>query len=387
MKIVGAVTGKKAKIDTDAVYGSALAQELVDRDLVRGLVRDLEILSFEAKKDAAAVVKGLLQKDERRKDPATGEPQEDSAVLVYFCGEDGFAAVELLVAGYSKEEAVALKCGVILRESLRNEAVADRVINSDLLWRFFDEFVNTPQYAIGSDAFNILRDLLTRHKDLVAGFMEEHYETVFKTYYNKLLNSENYVTRRQSLKLLGELLLDRKNYNTMIKYIQDKENLKIIMNLLRNKFPNIQFEAFHVFKVFVANPNKGPEVLKILSRNATKLVKYLSTFHADKEEDEQFKEEKDLLISTLQKIEQDAAAQAAEARELSDASTFVPQVFSDLAKTTTLAYGEEGEEKGSDGAAAGSAGAVGAGGAGGGGVLDAAAEQLAATSLAAGDSA
>jgi calcium binding protein 39 len=384
MKIVGAVTGKKAKIDTDAVYGSALAQELVDRDLVCRLVKDLEILSFEAKKDAAAVVKGLLQKDERRKDPATGEPQEDSAVLVYFCGEGGFAAVEQLVAGYCKEEAVALKCGVILRESLRNEAVADRVINSELLWRFFDEFVNTPQYAIGSDAFNILRDLLTRHKDLVAGFMEENYEKVFKTYYNKLLNSENYVTRRQSLKLLGELLLDRKNYNTMIKYIQDKENLKIIMNLLRNKFPNIQFEAFHVFKVFVANPNKGPEVLKILSRNATKLVKYLSTFHADKEEDEQFKEEKDLLISTLQKIEQDAAAQAAEAqdaqdaqdaqaaepRELSDASTFVPRVLS-----------EEGEGKNSDGAAAGAEGAA------AGGVLDAAAEQLEATSLAAGDNA
>lgn len=31
--------------------------------------------------------------------------------------------------------------------------------------------------------------------------------------------SENYVTRRQSLKLLGEILLDRANFDIMMKYI------------------------------------------------------------------------------------------------------------------------------------------------------------------------
>lgn len=33
---------------------------------------------------------------------------------------------------------------------------------------------------------------------------------------------------------------------------QDKENLKMMMNLLRDKSPNIQYEAFHVFKVSLA---------------------------------------------------------------------------------------------------------------------------------------
>lgn len=37
--------------------------------------------------------------------------------------------------------------------------------------------------------------------------------------YNSLLTSENYVTRRQSLKLLGEILLDRSNFDVMMKYI------------------------------------------------------------------------------------------------------------------------------------------------------------------------
>lgn len=35
----------------------------------------------------------------------------------------------------------------------------------------------------------------------------------------------------------------------MTKYISKPENLKLMMNLLRDKSPNIQFEAFHVFKV------------------------------------------------------------------------------------------------------------------------------------------
>ena len=49
--------------------------------------------------------------------------------------------------------------------------------------------------------------------------------------------------------LLGELLLDRHNFTTMTKYISNPENLKLMMNLLRDPSRNIQFEAFHVFKV------------------------------------------------------------------------------------------------------------------------------------------
>lgn len=57
------------------------------------------------------------------------------------------------------------------------------------------------------------------------------------------------MTKRQSLKLLGEILLDRANFNVMTRYIASEANLKMMMNLLRDKSKNIQFEAFHVFKV------------------------------------------------------------------------------------------------------------------------------------------
>ena len=119
--------------------------------------------------------------------------------------------------------------------------------------------------------------------------------------YSGLILSSNYVTKRQSLKLLGEILLDRSNYTIMTRYISNAANLKMMMNFLRDKSRNIQFEAFHVFKVsrdrditghadyevFVANPHKPYEVDVILRRNKTKLLSFLKEFHNDKD-DEQF---------------------------------------------------------------------------------------------------
>ena len=87
----------------------------------------------------------------------------------------------------------------------------------------------------------------------------------------------------------------------MTKYIANEANLKMMMNLLRDKSKNIQFEAFHVFKVgfpllgalhhthfprfqvFVANPKKPPQIEVILRRNKEKLLNFLKTFHNDKE--------------------------------------------------------------------------------------------------------
>ena len=112
----------------------------------------------------------------------------------------------------------------------------------------------------------------------------------------------NFFTRRQSLKLLAELLLDRTNFSVMMRFISSRHNLKTMMTLLIDKSKNIQFEAFHVFKVFVANPRKPPEIVAALVRNKARLVGYLETFHADRN-DPQFMDEKALIIDTLGKLQ------------------------------------------------------------------------------------
>lgn len=53
------------------------------------------------------------------------------------------------------------------------------------------------------------------------------------------------------LQLLGELLLDSQNVMVMVKYVGNVHNLILMMNLLRDQYDSIQYEAFHVFKVFL----------------------------------------------------------------------------------------------------------------------------------------
>lgn len=87
-------------------------------------------------------------------------------------------------------------------------------------------------------------------------FLTANFDTFFGEY-NKLLKSGTYVTQRQSLKLLGELLLNPLNVAIMLKYIADPSNLMMMMDLLRDDHKSIQYEAFHVFKVRLKSPSDG----------------------------------------------------------------------------------------------------------------------------------
>jgi len=85
----------------------------------------------------------------------------------------------------------------------------------------------------------------------------------------------------------------------MLEYVDSPEHLKLTMNLLRDKSKNIQYEAFHVFKVssaldripmqlanskqvFVANPKKSRAVQDILLKNREKLLVFLPKFHEER---------------------------------------------------------------------------------------------------------
>lgn len=126
-----------------------------------------------------------------------------------------------------------------------------------------------------------------------------NFDKFFEIYHGTLVQSNSYVTKRQSIKLLGEILLDRSNYSVMTAYVDLGDHLKICMNLLRDDRKMVQYEGFHVFKVFVANPHKSIAVQKILIMNRDKLLMFLSHFLEDRTEDEQFIDEREFLIKQI----------------------------------------------------------------------------------------
>merc|ERR1711991_341390 len=266
-----------------------LSEELIAHDTLALVLAVLAEVKFEARKDFVTVFNNVLRKEKSGK----------LITVDYIVGHQ--AILDLLIDGLDDQE-VAFSCGMILRECLKYEEVGKIVLLGPRFYEFFG-FVQCPQFDVASDAFLTLKELLTRHKQMVAAFLEANYEEFFE-HYDRLLHSDNYVTKRQSLKLLRELLLDRANFNIMTRYISDKENLKLMMNLLRSNSKNIQYEAFHVFKVFVANPNKPEPILKILVKNRDRMVKFLVNFHNDRaKEDEQFAEEKQFLVQSVQALE------------------------------------------------------------------------------------
>ncbi|EGC39754.1 hypothetical protein DICPUDRAFT_93519 [Dictyostelium purpureum] len=267
----------------------ALTNEICAGDLIPLIIKDLGKLEFEAKKDVAQIFNILLRYKNGSRSPFVEFISKNTDIL------------DSLVKGYEQQD-VALNCGTMLRECIKHESLAKSLIYSPNFWEFF-EFVEVSNFDVASDTFATFKELLTKHKALSADFLEKNYDQVFERY-TTLLNSQNYVTRRQSIKLLGELLLDRSNFNIMTKYISSAANLKLMMNLLRDKSKSIQYEAFHVFKVFVANPNKTKPILEILTKNKERLITFLTQFHNDKEE-EQFSDEKNFLIKQIQAIQSD----------------------------------------------------------------------------------
>lgn len=59
-------------------------------------------------------------------------------------------------------------------------------------------------------------------------------------------------------------------------------------------------------QVFVANPNKPKPILDILLRNKDKLVDFLTKFHTERSDDEQFNDEKAYLIKQIKELKPDA---------------------------------------------------------------------------------
>ncbi|PIA44747.1 hypothetical protein AQUCO_01700381v1 [Aquilegia coerulea] len=209
--------------------------------------------------------------------------------------------LDFLVLCYDNKD-VALNCGNMVRECIKFPSLAKYILDSTSFELFF-KYVELPNFDVASDAFATFRDLLTRHETAVSEFLTARYEEFFELY-EKLLTSANYVTRRQSLKLLSEFLLELpSNSHIMKRYILEVRHLKVMMTLLKDSSKNIQISAFHIFKVFVANPNKPHEIIAILAKNHERLLMLLHNLSVGKgAEDEQFEEEKELIIKEIERV-------------------------------------------------------------------------------------
>ncbi|KAI8000739.1 putative MO25-like protein [Camellia lanceoleosa] len=265
-----------------------LTQEFFRENTLRLLILCLPKLNLEARKDATQVVANLQRQ------------QVQFRLIACDYLEANIDLMDILVLGYENTD-MALHYGTMLRECIRHQSVARYVLESENVKKFFD-YIQLPNFDIAADASATFKELLTRHKSTVAEFLSKNYDWFFAEYNSKLLESTNYITRRQGIKLLGDMLLDRSNCAVMTRYVSSRDNLRILMNLLRESSKSIQIEAFHVFKLFVANQHKPADIISILLANKTKLLRLFADFKTDKE-DEQFEADKAQVIREILALE------------------------------------------------------------------------------------
>ncbi|KAI3510241.1 hypothetical protein L1887_25773 [Cichorium endivia] len=264
-----------------------LTKEFFREDTLRLLIIFLPKLNLEARKDATQVIASLQR-----------QPLPSRFHVSRYL-EANLDLVDILISGY-EDPRLALHYGRMLKECLRHQVVACYVLEPSQLKKLFC-YIQLPSFDIAADAADAFKDLLTRHKSTVSESLSKNYSWFFAEFNEKLLKSENYITKRQAVKLLGSILLDRSNVVVMRRYVSSKDNLIILMNLLRDTSKSIQIDAFHVFKLFVANEEKPVEIVSILVTNRNKLIRLLGAFVYP--DDQVFETDKDQVVNELTLLE------------------------------------------------------------------------------------
>jgi len=260
-------------------------EQFLAADLPVQLLSQMISLDFEVRKDVMNVCCALLWPD---------LPEEVAAQVMEYVRFHPTLFTKLMDS-YANEEA-ALFSGVVLRSFFRYGQLVETFLMSGKAFELI-RYARHPCIDVASDAIYTLRMAMLEHKEVSGPWLLANYEEFFALY-NPLLQCQDYVVERQALTLLAGMLMDRNFQKSMMAYVSNEQNLKIVMNLLLADSSAIQAEAFHVFKIFVVNPQKPLRIQQILVKNKDRLVALLQTLHA-RSDDANFSADQQKVIGRL----------------------------------------------------------------------------------------
>lgn len=253
------------------------------------LVDQLYLLEFESRKHVLAIFSALL-----RRQIGTISPTVD-----YLATKPKLFDTLLISCG---NPAISLNCSEIVRLCIKNEVLCRVVLRSPVFWALFD-IVEHAQFQIAMNAFSTISAALSNHQETTAAFLA-YYQSKLASKLRTLLAFDNYVTQRKVLKLVFTLICRKSNYSFMIFYCSDPANLQPIMALLTHQSSIMRFEAFQIFKIFVANPHKTKPITELLHQNKTPLIDVLQKLAIpDKKQSKIFDEEQKFIVSQLINLE------------------------------------------------------------------------------------
>jgi calcium binding protein 39 len=234
--------------------------------------------------------------------------------------------LDFLVTGYQKEQReICINLHSMLHCCVKKDKrIVEWLLNSTHLPFLFTNYCVSEDFDVQSKSFTVFAAALKLYPKTSATYVKQNMELFFDMYNLSLING-NYIVQIQYLKLLSEMLVVRKWRKVMAMYVNRKENLMPIMKLLRSKSTNIQYETFHVFKIFVANPNKDERVDYVFKSNIKKLIKFMKKFLNEKcNEDDDLLDERDTVVETLKAMAVEEKKEEVKIEEQQEAESEIP---------------------------------------------------------------
>lgn len=201
-------------------------------------------------------------------------------------------ALDILLGFYNHPE-LAVCAGDMLRLCVRHQALASMLLQPERLNRLFG-FFSVLNFDVSADSFCTFHDLILESpnaQDYLSHNAKDIIDRLHAT-----LDETKYAACRQSLKLIGEMIIKFTVFQDI--YLSDQNNLIKIMKLMSSSYKNIQMDAFDVFKLFVARPHRPEPIVKILKANSQKLITFITELLKGIE-DPDVQNEKNFLITQL----------------------------------------------------------------------------------------
>ncbi|GME71818.1 unnamed protein product [Ambrosiozyma monospora] len=201
-----------------------LAHEVYTTDSLVLLISNLSNIEFDSRKIVVLLFNSLLRRKIGNRSPTIDYLLQRNQILT------------MLMKGTANPE-ISIHTTGMLKEAIKYEQVAHFLLFDNVFWKCFD-YCQSDSFEISTDAFSILIDLLTLHKEVSSQFFQEH-KLKFIDYINRLITSKSYVTKREAIRLLAQLILSKSNYHLMAAYnrlmfsrclllIQERQNPSLI---------------------------------------------------------------------------------------------------------------------------------------------------------------
>lgn len=269
-----------------ADQAAQVAQEICNSNCLYYMVLGLRRMDFDLRKDVVLVYGALLKR------------LNGTERLIVQCLLLKSDTLVLLMCGPEHEE-LAASCGKILRECIVYEQLHYFVLHHSLFWNYF-EYTRRQQFETIAETLQTLEALLTTNKKLVGEFLATNKE-YFVAKINALIQSENYVLKRRSARLLNDILQQKHCQTFLLHYTDDPTSLKLVMLLLSDKLKNVNMEGFQILKFFIAKPKKTQKIFDIFVKNKENFLRFFDGFDISDEE-ASLCEERDYVVDEIRKL-------------------------------------------------------------------------------------